>query len=94
VPEVRRRFSENLAQIEFSGDSDKVSAALEGSYQIISNKPVGNYQTLLVKMPPETDINQLLRLLIDQCHIHSCQEVLPSMNDVFINVVNQNKTIS
>jgi ABC-2 type transport system ATP-binding protein len=91
VSDIRYQNRENLARLEYTGDKDQVKAIISKHYQIEAAQVQNGYESLLVKMPEGTDINQLLRLVMDDCHIHSCQEVLPSMSDVFIKVVNQNK---
>lgn len=91
VSDIRYQNRENLARLEYTGDKDQVKQIISKHYQIETSQLLNSYESLLVKMPESTDINQLLRLVMDDCHIHSCQEVLPSMSDVFIKVVNQNK---
>ncbi len=91
VSDIRYQNRENLARLEYTGDSDQVKQIVGNYYQVEASQPANGYESLLVKMPEGTDINQLLRMVMDHCHIHSCQEVLPGMSDVFIKVVNQNK---
>ncbi|MCA1744747.1 MAG: DUF4162 domain-containing protein, partial [Bacteroidales bacterium] len=91
VSDIRYENRENLARLEFAGDGEQVKQIIGHQFQIEASQLLNGYESLLVKMPEGSDINQLLRLVMDNCHIHSCQEVLPSMSDVFIKVVNQNK---
>lgn len=91
VSDIRYENRENLARLEYAGDSERVKQIIGHQFQIEASQLLNGYESLLVKMPEGSDINQLLRLVMDDCHIHSCQEVLPSMSDVFIKVVNQNK---
>lgn len=91
VSDIRYENRENLARLEFAGDNEQVKQIIGQQFQIEASQLINGYESLLVKMPEGSDINQLLRLVMDDCHIHSCQEVLPSMSEVFIKVVNQNK---
>jgi len=91
VNEVRRRYNENIAKIEFSGDKSNVVSSLGSNYKILEEKEQDNIYSLLLKMPEGADINRMLQQVMAHCHIHSCQEVMPSMNDVFIRVVGESQ---
>ncbi|PWE01211.1 ABC transporter ATP-binding protein [Marinilabilia rubra] len=88
---VRLDYRENLINLDFSGDQNKVENILKEKFHLQSIRPVNNHISAQVKMNEEQSLNQVLSSVIDHCSIHSCQELLPSMNDVFIQVVNQQK---
>lgn len=89
--EVRLDYRENLISLDFSGDQTKVERILNEKFQLQNIKPVNTHVSAQVKMDEDQSLNQVLSSVIDHCSIHSCQELLPSMNDVFIQVVNQQK---
>ncbi|ASB48616.1 ABC transporter ATP-binding protein [Alkalitalea saponilacus] len=91
VHDIRYQYRENLIKLEYSGDTDKLKETINNSYEIIESGPSNGFSSLLVKMDEGNNMNQLLKLVMNDCEIHSCKEVLPGMDDVFIKVVNENK---
>ena len=91
VVDIRQSFSQNLVRLDFGGDANHVQSVLAEKHEIVELSPLNGHHTALVKMAEGSGVNQLLSLAINHCEIHGCQEILPSMNDVFIQVVNQNK---
>ena len=89
--QVRLDYRENLISLDFSGDKTKVENILKEQFQLQSIQPVNKHISARVKMTETQSLNQVLSSVIDHCNIHSCQELLPSMNDVFIQVVSQQK---
>jgi len=89
--QVRLNYRENLIKLDFTGDQNKVESILNEQFQLQSIQPVNTHFSAKVKMDEEQSLNQVLSSVMDHCRLHSCQELLPSMNDVFIQVVNQQK---
>jgi ABC-2 type transport system ATP-binding protein len=88
VDEIRQRFKENLFKIEYSGqlppELEGVGASNQGFY--IQSQ---NDKQLVIKVYEGGDSNEMLRYLIRQgVYIRSFNEVLPSVNDIFIRQVN------
>lgn len=86
---IRRSYRQNLVHIDFSGKPEEVTDILKSKFELRSLQAVNNHFEAKVKMEENQSLNQVLSSIMNQCSIHSCQELLPSMNDVFIQVVNQ-----
>jgi ABC-2 type transport system ATP-binding protein len=91
VNDVRFQYRENLVRLDFSGDAAEVKGVLSRSCKVTDSKPVNGFQSVLVKMPEGIEVNGLLKMVMDHCHIHGCQELLPGMDEIFIRVVNESK---
>ncbi len=91
VNDVRQRYRQNLVRLDFAGDANHLKAVMSEHHEVVEISPLNGYQTALIKMSQGSGVNQLLALAIKHCEVHGCQEILPSMNDIFIQVVNQNK---
>jgi len=91
VNEIRQSYRQNLVRLDFYGDTDHLRRELSSDHQIIELEPLKEYSTALIKLAPDTTVNQLLTHVMSFCRIHGCHEILPSMDDVFIQVVKQNK---
>ncbi len=89
TPEVRKAYKQNLVNIDFSGEQEKVENILSDRFELQTLQAVDDHFSARLKMQDGQTVNEVLSSVLDHCHIHSCQELLPSMNDVFIQVVNQ-----
>lgn len=94
VGEIKERFKENIFRINYSGELPFDLAALDASntnFSIFSKE--GN--SLLIKVESDGDSNDLLRFLIQKgVHILSFNEVLPSINDIFIKAVKEEPEVA
>ncbi len=91
VAEIRNNYKQNLVQIEFSGNEKKVEQLLTAGFQLRKIEKTNGFHSALIKLNPDESLNEVLSTIISHCSIHACQELLPGMNEVFIQVVNQNK---
>ena len=94
INQIRKQHKSGIFEIAFQGDYSNFLSALGSNRQVISNKtnPDGSYLAS-IKSPDDTGHNELLSSLVSAVHILSYSEKVPSMNDVFIKVVeNQEQT--
>lgn len=83
VAEIRRRFQDDKFHLEFEG---ALPDDLANNYELLNPTPAGVDIQLRADQRP----NDLLRLLLDHdVHIVGFQELLPSLNEVFIKQVTQ-----
>jgi ABC-2 type transport system ATP-binding protein len=92
--EVRKDYRQNLVSIDFSGNVQTVEKILKERFELHQFEAINSHYSARVKTGEDQSLNQVLKAIIEHCHIHSCQELLPGMNDVFIQVVNQQKQSS
>ena len=86
INEVRRRYKQSLFHVSVAGDID--AAAFPPDFQIVKKQSIGNETSLNIQILNGTSSNQLLQYLIGQQHtITAFNEILPSMNEVFIKAV-------
>ncbi len=86
INEVRRRYKQSLFHVSVEGDIDTTSFPYY--FQTVKKQSIGNETSLTVQIPDSTPSNQLLQYLIEQKHIVTAfNEILPSMNEVFIKAV-------
>ncbi|MFO8001757.1 MAG: ATP-binding cassette domain-containing protein [Marinilabilia sp.] len=86
---VRKDYRQNLVSLDFSGDRSTVSDILKDRFELRDIRTVNEHLSAQIKLDEGQSLNEVLSAIMDHCNIHSCQELLPSMNDVFIQVVNQ-----
>ncbi len=92
---IRRNYSQNEYEIGFSGDINLLKATLTTQYKIIENTQKNGDNFVRVRILNDISTNNLLNAMLSSGNIISFREIIPSMNDVFIKVVedasNKNK---
>jgi ABC-2 type transport system ATP-binding protein len=53
---------------------------------------VNGYQQATIQLAEGVSLNQLIATLIGSVEIHGVQELLPSMNDIFISLVQESNS--
>jgi ABC-2 type transport system ATP-binding protein len=86
VMDIRKQYRSNLFEVEISG-ADGIEKSLDPSFQVIGTETAGGHVTLRIKTMDHHQPNDLLSQLIGKAQVHSFREVLPSMNDIFIETV-------
>jgi len=87
VDDVKQSFKNNEVLIDFIGDDKHFKALLNGDYQIKSLQEKRSGFTAKIKMNEKEDSNELIARLLPNFNIRSFQEILPSMDEVFIKAV-------
>jgi ABC-2 type transport system ATP-binding protein len=83
--QVKDQYRSNTFIVEHNGNHLNLSPE---KYSIVSQKPVeDNLFSSSIQINDGSGGNQLIRLLVDQTEIHSFQEKLPTMADIFIDLV-------
>jgi ABC-2 type transport system ATP-binding protein len=94
VHDIKKRFKSDVYEVSFNGEFEKVRVALTSRFDILEHKIVRELNFIRVKMLQHNKDNELLSLLMPHVHVTSFNEVYPSMNEIFIKVVeesNQNQ---
>ncbi|MDX9697833.1 MAG: ABC transporter ATP-binding protein [Bacteroidales bacterium] len=91
INDVRNQYKSNTYEVLFNGETEKLEKTLNNHYEIIDRLTVKGKNAVRIKLLHQTSENELLSLMIPAIEILSFNEVMPSMNDIFIKVVNENK---
>lgn len=84
---IRGKYKSNIYEIKYHGDFNNVASALGHQYKIIDHSELGKKNLLKVQYLNGNSNNELLQTLIPVSEICSFEEIIPSMNDVFIKAV-------
>jgi len=87
VQEIRMRYKANLFEIGFTGDPASVGQALKGDFEQVDQSTVQGIHRIKVKANRNFSGNDILKQVLPVAGIVSFNEVVPSMNEVFIHVV-------
>ena len=84
VKEIRNSYRNNTYKIEFTGSMEALTF---NTYDLIHNHGLDGNHELTIKLKPEFNTNNLLLELIPQVQILHLEEVVPSINQIFIEKV-------
>ncbi len=87
--EVKNRFKKNIFALEVSDTVEDFSLQLENQcYEIVSRQPSEYGRTRYeVRIPETGSPRELLLFVMQHGEIHSFNEILPTMNEIFIEQV-------
>jgi ABC-2 type transport system ATP-binding protein len=81
--QVKEQFKTNTFFVEHKG-----SFSLNGAYELLSQQPVeDSFFQSIIKMKDIKKPNELIQELIQLTEVHSFQEKIPSMSEIFISLV-------
>lgn len=93
IQDLREDQKEGIFAVQFQGNMIAFANALWTGYEIVDKKILANDRFVVyLKMRGENEFNDLLATLIPHVKIEKAEEILPSMEDVFIKEVNTPQT--
>ena len=90
IDEVREKFKSNTFEIEFRGEVSELQNNLGTYLKILELDEKAQLKQMKVQLLNGHSNNEFLKILMKQLEIVSFKEIIPSMNDVFIHVVEEN----
>ncbi len=87
IDQIKQTYKSNIFEIEYKGDKQKAESALTADFKILESQSEKGINNLKVQYLNGHSNNDLITLLIPFAEIISFKELIPSMNDVFIKVV-------
>ncbi len=89
VKEIKKSYRTNLFEIEFSNEQCNPRTLLPANFEIIEQHKDDGKISVRIKIPESVSPNDLLKLFLPETEIYSFNEILPTMNDIFIRKVNE-----
>lgn len=90
VNDIREAHKSNTFEIIFKSNGNELETILGNHYQILSKENKNNQTISRVKLSVNSSPNELLSILLPKVQLKSFQEILPSMNEIFIQNVSEN----
>jgi len=87
---IREQYKSNIYDISYRGNFERIGLDLSQKYNILTHLENGKINRLNIQYPDGSNSGELIKDLLDRVEIVSFNEVIPSMNEVFIKVVKQN----
>jgi ABC-2 type transport system ATP-binding protein len=91
VKAIKEEYKSNTFELKYDGDSIDLAKKLSAGFELIYQVENDEYQTAKIRILNGKNQNDLLSELLKFVSIHSFNEVLPTMNDIFISAVKNNE---
>ena len=88
--EVKNRFKKNIMAVEVSRFAEELPSRLQNQqFEICSRQDNDYYTCFEIKIPENRTTNEMLQLFMQYSDIHAFNEIMPTMNEIFIEQVEQ-----
>jgi ABC-2 type transport system ATP-binding protein len=92
VKEIRKQYKSNIYEIHFTGGSKiGFTHALWTGFELLELHEDADHNIARVKMVGNHSPNELLSALLPQVQILGFREIIPTMNDIFIQEVGEDQ---
>jgi len=89
VSDIKKTYRSNSYELSYTGFIGDLSAILPADFKLLSQIEDEKVSTVKIKLPLSEKPNALLQSVIPHLEIVAFKEVLPSMNDIFIEKVQE-----
>jgi ABC-2 type transport system ATP-binding protein len=93
VKAIKEKYKSHLYEIVFKGQLLAFTNAMWAGYELIDKKQEEDCLKVTIKMLGNSSVNSLLNAVLPVVEIKSINEILPSMNDIFIKLVTEQNMI-
>jgi len=87
VKEVKNKFKTNVYELVFDGAAMDLGIGLWANFELIQNTHHGDHHVAHIKLGEGKKLNDLLAALLPHVSILSVQEMIPTMDEIFISAV-------
>ena len=87
LEEVRRRYGNNNVEVVYTAENQL--KPVEGLFSILSDEDQNGMRVAVLKLAEGAESNDVLAALISSVKLRSFKELVPRMNDIFIDLVSK-----
>jgi ABC-2 type transport system ATP-binding protein len=87
ISSIRANYKANKYRVAFHGEPEKLTSGLKTGYEVLQLDENGMGQQVTIRITKDGGPNDLLKNLVDITEVKAFHEILPGMNDIFIQVV-------
>jgi len=87
VKAIKQEYKSHTFELSYSQPKKDIESILGKDFEIISDAKNDDYQLAKIKLLNGKDQNDLLSLILPYVTVFSFNELLPTMNDIFISKV-------
>lgn len=85
---IKKQYRSNSYLVEYSG-TESIQPLLPDGFSIQDEKILNGHKSVLIKTEQGVSPNDMLQAIMPHVHVHSFEEKLPTMNDIFIRKVKE-----
>lgn len=89
VSEIKETYKSNVFEIIFLGNMIAFSNALWTAFEILESGQDNGRMKVKIRANKASDVNDLIKTIVNDVQIISVHEITPSMNDIFIQKVQE-----
>ena len=87
VDEIKEQFKMHEFEVQVQGNIPELERQLQLKFDLEESTKMANSQMLRIKMGEHYSSNDLVKIIMDHGQLIHFKEILPSMNDIFIQMV-------
>jgi len=91
VNDIRRQYRSSTYTISYDGYQGDIGALLADGFDLLDTRPAEDLQEAQVRVANGFTSRDLIMKLAPHINIHAFNELIPTMNDIFISVVKENE---
>ncbi len=89
IDQVRLDYGSNVFELAFKGDIRQVAESLDSNYEVVNHAEEAGVVKAQIKVLHASTDNRLLQQVLSTAEIVGFRQMVPSMNDIFIQVVQE-----
>jgi len=89
INEVRQKYGSNVFELTFRGDTQRLKDSIDSNYTLLSTNEEAGLKKAQIKVNNYSSDNRLLNMVLPAVEVTGFNQVIPSMNDIFIQVVQE-----
>ncbi len=87
IYDIKKQFKKNIYSIEVEAESDALNSLIQNNYELL-DKTTGHHTTQYnIRIADDMNANEMLSSIMSFATITAFHEVLPTMNEIFIEQV-------
>lgn len=87
IDEIRKNYGEDIFEVGYRGSVSSLKSVIGAEYELLKEWDEKYMKKATIKVIKETRENRLLSQLMPSVEVLSLNELIPSMNDIFIKMV-------
>ena len=93
VWEIKKTYKTNTYEVRYTNFEGSLSGILPASFNVLEQSSENEHYRSKIRIPAGVTPNDLIREILPHVMIMSVNEIIPSMNDIFIRTVTENQAV-
>lgn len=89
VSQIREDFKEGVYEVNFTGNMIAFTNSLGAACELLESQELNGKHTAKIKLSAGVKTNDILKTLVNHVEVNGLEEIIPSMNDIFIKQVGE-----